>query len=267
MTFPSEKFSLKWNNFQKNIISSFCDLGNDNYFSDVTLVCEEDLQIEGHKIILAACSPFFSSLLKKSKHSHPMIYMRGLKAKDLVAIVDFIYHGEADVFQEDLDGFLALADELKLKGLASSESEDSQTITKVAINIPSSTTDNSLPHQEIKSKVFKYERKMAQGEFLGRSKDKTPTKSSIVPVIKTVVPFDTNPKDLKTLIESMFENIVGGEKAWKCKVCGKETKIKSDIARHIETHLEGLTYPCNICEAVKSSSNSLNAHMTRAHRN
>ena len=54
-----------------------------------------------------------------------MIYMRGVKAKDLVAIVDFIYHGEANIFQEDLDGFLALADELQLKGLATSENKPS----------------------------------------------------------------------------------------------------------------------------------------------
>ena len=46
-----------------------------------------------------------------------MIYMRGIKALELVAIVDFIYQGEANIYQEDLDGFLALADELQLKGL------------------------------------------------------------------------------------------------------------------------------------------------------
>ena len=50
-----------------------------------------------------------------------MIYMRGLKAKDLVAIVDFMYQGEANIFQEDLDAFLALADELQIKGLAGSQ--------------------------------------------------------------------------------------------------------------------------------------------------
>ena len=50
-----------------------------------------------------------------------MIYMRGLKVKDLEAILDFIYHGEANIYQEDLDGFLALAEELKLRGLAGSE--------------------------------------------------------------------------------------------------------------------------------------------------
>ena len=46
-----------------------------------------------------------------------MIYMRGVRAKDLVAIMDFIYQGETNIYQEDLDGFLALAEELQLKGL------------------------------------------------------------------------------------------------------------------------------------------------------
>ena len=51
--------------------------------------------------------------------------MRGVKAKDLVAIVDFLYCGESNVEQEHLEVFLALADELRLKGLAGSgESND-----------------------------------------------------------------------------------------------------------------------------------------------
>ena len=43
--------------------------------------------------------------------------MRGMKSEDLVAIVDFLYCGEANVFQENLDSFLAIAEELQLKGL------------------------------------------------------------------------------------------------------------------------------------------------------
>ena len=120
MTYPSERFCLKWNDFQQNIVTTYQDLHKESDFSDVTLVCEEDHQIEAHRIILTACSPFFKSVLKRNNHSHPMIYMRGLKAKDLVAIVDFIYHGEANICQEDLDGFLALAEEFQLKGLAGS---------------------------------------------------------------------------------------------------------------------------------------------------
>ena len=109
MTNLFEKFCLKWDDFQLNIVTSYHELRKNSDFYYVTLVCEEDQQIEAHRIILTACSPFFRTVLKKNKHSHPMIYMKGLQAKDLVAIVDFIYHGEANIFQEDLDGFLALA--------------------------------------------------------------------------------------------------------------------------------------------------------------
>ena len=56
-----------------------------------------------------------------SKHSHPMIYMKGFTAADMVDVMDFVYHGEIYIYQDDLDWFLALAEELQLKGLASSK--------------------------------------------------------------------------------------------------------------------------------------------------
>ena len=116
----SDKLCLKWNEFQNNVVSTFHDLRRDTDFSDVTLVCEEDQQIEVHRNILASTSTFFNTVLKMNKHSHPMIYMRGVKAKDLDAIVDFIYLGEANVYQDNLEGFLALAKELQLQGLTGS---------------------------------------------------------------------------------------------------------------------------------------------------
>ena len=97
MTNTIEKLCLKWNDFQQNILSSYQELRNDSEFSDVTLVCEENLQIEAHRIILSACSPLFSTMLKRNNNYNPIIYMMGVKAKDLVAIVDFIYHGEANI--------------------------------------------------------------------------------------------------------------------------------------------------------------------------
>ena len=113
--------------------SSYQDLRKDGDLCDVTLVCEEGQEIEAHRIILTACSPFFSTVLKRNKHSHQMIYMKGLKAKDLEAIVDFIYHGVANIYQEDLDGLLALAEELQLKGLVGAQ-EDGSYDSKDEIN-------------------------------------------------------------------------------------------------------------------------------------
>ena len=97
MKYSAEKFCLKWNDYQGNIASYFKELKNKSEFFDVTLVCEDNHTMEAHRVILTACSPFFSTVLKRNIHSHPMIYMRGLTSKDLVAIVDFIYHGEANI--------------------------------------------------------------------------------------------------------------------------------------------------------------------------
>ena len=113
----SEKLCLKWNDFQENVNTAFGSFREDIDFADVTLACEDGQQVEAHKVILAASSsPFFRNLLKRNQHPHPLIYMRGVKSEDLLAIVDFLYCGEANVFQENLDSFLAIAEELKLKG-------------------------------------------------------------------------------------------------------------------------------------------------------
>ena len=66
------------------------------------MACEDSQQVEAHKVILAASSPFFKSLLKKKKQPHPLIYMRKVKYDDLVAVVDFLYYGEANVPRKTL---------------------------------------------------------------------------------------------------------------------------------------------------------------------
>ena len=119
-----EKLCLQWNDFQENVKVSFGNLREDKHFTDVTLACEDGQQVEAHKVILASSSPFFLDLLRRNKHPHPLIYMRGLKSEDLVAMIDFLYFGEANVYQENLDSFLAVAEELQLKGLMGSGAEE-----------------------------------------------------------------------------------------------------------------------------------------------
>ena len=52
----SEKFYLEWNAFQKNLISSFQRLREENDFYDVTLVSADNKFIEAHRVILSASS-------------------------------------------------------------------------------------------------------------------------------------------------------------------------------------------------------------------
>ena len=109
-TTMAEKLCLQWNDFKNNTIDALGRLREDKDFSDVTLACEDGQQMEAHKVILAVSSPFFQRLLKKIKHPHPLIYMRGIKSEDLMSIIYFLYLGEANVCQDDLDRFIAIAE-------------------------------------------------------------------------------------------------------------------------------------------------------------
>jgi len=137
----TDKFCLRWNDFESNISSAFRELREDKDFFDVTLACEDD-QIEAHKVILSACSPFFKTVFKRNRHQHPLLYLKGVKFTDLVAVLNFMYHGEVNVAQDELNNFLGIAEELKIKGLTSntssksnsSKSNEIQNVDDITIN-------------------------------------------------------------------------------------------------------------------------------------
>ena len=117
----TEKISVKWEDFDRSIKSSFTLLRNAIEFSDVTLACEDGKQFLVHKAVLASQSPFFLNLLKRNQHPHPLIYMRGVNAENLVSIVDLLYHGETEIQRENLPGCLSLAEEIQLNGFTTGQ--------------------------------------------------------------------------------------------------------------------------------------------------
>ena len=119
-----EKFCLKWNDFESNISSSFKDIKDEKDFMDVTLSCGES-QVTAHKVVLSACSSFFRSVLRRNPHQHPLLYMKGVSFTDLESLLDFMYYGEVNIAQENLNSFLSVAEELQVKGLTQSSSSSS----------------------------------------------------------------------------------------------------------------------------------------------
>jgi len=128
----TEKFCLKWNDFENNISAAFCDLRDEKDFFDVTLVVGET-QVSAHKVILAASSQFFRKVLKANPHQHPLLYLRGVKHKELLSILSFMYRGQVNIAQEELSQFLAVAEDLQVKGLTQSQSHTNVNVNK---NVP-----------------------------------------------------------------------------------------------------------------------------------
>ena len=122
----SEKFCLRWNDFETNISNAFRELREEKDFFDVTLACD-DSQIKAHKVILSACSPFFRNILRRNPHQHPLLYLKGVKYKELLSVLNFMYMGEVNVAQEELNSFLSVAEDLKVKGLTQGNQGESKT--------------------------------------------------------------------------------------------------------------------------------------------
>merc|ERR1712088_593366 len=80
-------------------------------------------QVQAHKVILSACSPFFRNVLRKNPHQHPLLYLKGVKYQEMLSVLNFTYQGEVNVAQEELNSFLAVAEELRVKGLTQNTQE------------------------------------------------------------------------------------------------------------------------------------------------
>ena len=60
-----QRFSLRWNNYQSQLVRAFESLLDQEDLVDVTIGAE-GRKLSAHKVLLSACSPYFRDLLKVS---------------------------------------------------------------------------------------------------------------------------------------------------------------------------------------------------------
>jgi len=141
----SEKFCLRWNDFEANVSGAFREIREEKDFFDVTLACDDN-QMEAHKVIISACSPWFRNILRRNPHQHPLLYLKGVKYRELVAVLNFMYQGEVNVAQDDLNSFLSVAEELQVKGLTQgSSSGNNQSKSSSSVPKPEAKATPSTP--------------------------------------------------------------------------------------------------------------------------
>lgn len=91
-------------------------------FVDVTLACDGH-QVHCHRLVLAACSSYFESLLSENPCKHPIIILpKDIKLWEIHALVDFMYKGQVNVSQAGLPQLLKCAETLQIRGLCGTDS-------------------------------------------------------------------------------------------------------------------------------------------------
>jgi len=80
---------------------------------------------------------------------------------------------------------------------------------------------------------------------------------------------DGNKDPLAVIEEQIQQNMYFSGDQWACSICGKSSKLKTDISRHIESiHVVNHPgYKCNVCDYVSKSRNALRQHRSSHHPN
>ena len=244
-----ERFSLKWNDFQKNVSSSFSKLKTEKDFCDVTLVSDDEVHISSHKVVLLASSEFFKNILRKSPHTNPLIYLSGVKSKELNFVMDYIYDGEVQIYQEDLDSFLDIAEKLKIDGLVAGIQPTGKQENKNSNDIQND------PY--VKDEVQQY-------YAVEEVQSYTPEGNQLKPRRQPIQSFALSTLNIDVK-EATDQLVIKNADNFECKSCGKTARTSSDIRRHVEVHIEGLSFECQTCGNTFRSRNHLKTHVSRKH--
>ena len=246
----SDKFNVKWNDFQKVLARTFRLLRSEEEFFDVSLVSDDQKMMSAHKLVLSASSPYFKHILTHNKHSHPLLCLDGVSSVELQFVLDYIYQGEVQIYQEQLDRFLEVAQRLKLEGLTGTDGDHerkmNETLEEAIVNVE----DEPFTETETfkKANVIRRPRKLSQPIMVANNSAVSNTEE---------------------IDKKISEYVIRGEDGiYSCGYCGKvgdKTKNIYNMRNHVETHMEGLSFPCQSCDKTLRSRESLRRHNYKSH--
>ena len=292
----SNKLRIIYSDFQENIKSSYCELREEGQFCDVTLA-SEDLEIKAHRVILSASSLSLKNILLRHTHPNPLVYMTGVNSKTLASIVEFIYLGEVNICEDNLNDFINLADELQVKGMSGKLFEQTKTediVTKYGkeespVNHGQNIENPHPGEREYKDKTNN-EQQLNEAIAL---KESTGPNHSPIEMENIFVAVKGTGKKLKMLpgrklekskvsmpltaisneaMEKINEIIekrksLSGPTIWTCTICdfvSRRNKV-CEVKEHAERHIEGFERSCKVCGETKKSSSLLRSHFIKMH--
>ena len=242
----SEKFSLKWNDYLSNWTKSLSELRHDTESADVTLVSNDKIKFAAHKILLSSCSNTFKFILKGNTHANAntLLFLGGISSINLGFILDYIYYGEVNLFQEQLDSFLESAQKLEIESFQKTENVQEQ-------------MKKELCHE------FNEERRLERMDEKPVVKIQRDTWTHT----RDSVQFDVRSLTAEEIEMKTRELYQKEDGSWICMACPYSTTHSiAHIRKHIETHLDGLIYTCPSCYREYSTKNTLQKHISLHHR-
>ena len=283
-------YSLKWKSFKNNFIKSLSLLRQEESLYDVTLVGDDHKQMSAHKLVLSACSEYFKDIFSRTdKQFQLMLCLDGVNSGDLNNVLEYIYNGEVKICQNGLDRFLEVAQRFKLEGLTGTEdvlgkskpktkklgehyyqeekeihvNDSFQTVEKEESSVNTNTSNKNNPKsEEFEQHYYQEEKEIHMDDsFQTADKEESPVNTISSKNVSLIYgDFSDITKLEKTIEENVFKDVDG---KWKCGKCPRIANHKVHIKEHVETHIEGLAFPCQDCDKTFRTRHSLRAHKNK----
>ena len=246
----TQNYSLKWKDFAHFTKETIGDLLMSQSFTDVTLICEDGRQVEGHKVVLAAGSLFFQDILVNNHHPKPMIILKGINYEKMMTMLKFCYLGQADLPQEDLQDFLKISRDLKIKGMDSDHEHENRTFgNENEVSVKTESLDDfESPSYHVDEPLY--------------------IKTEDDGFIDTQDPISVTAEETKNVFieNDCLKTMKTKKKKWfYCEKCDYKASNSTSVKYHHQTVHEGFRFDCDLCDAYFTRKESLKTHKRSIH--
>lgn len=111
-----QTYCLRWNNHKSNLVEILDGLFQKKSYVDCTLHVD-DMKFFVHRVVLAANSSYFQTILQDVPMDHCTILFPGVQGFEMQALLDYMYTGEVNVTQSQIPRIIQIAEQLEVKGL------------------------------------------------------------------------------------------------------------------------------------------------------